>query len=325
MSFLKEHLVFSIVVLICLLSLVVELVMIASGISAAGKTKEAYDKALGQREKIVALEPRPTAANAEAAKANVERLEQNLADKLAQISGKGDLSRGEPADSSDLFFELQDMVERFRSAASRRIQDDVTGEMRPYIKVPESFAFGFGYFIEAGKGPKPQYIHDVFIQERVLGFLLHKLYESKPMSIVSVLRDPVTLDLSTNPKVNLPKETFLIDPMASARQLGYVDTYAFKITFTGYSESLRLFLNSLDSFDYPLVVSSVEVEQAPEIKTLQQQQRDANTTLFQLFGQAQEEKDKESLQKAAEIPVVTNNLSTFTVVIELLQVVEPKS
>jgi hypothetical protein len=49
---------------------------------------------------------------------------------------------------------------------------------------------------------------------------------------------------------------------------GAINTLAFGLTFTGYTDSLRELLNNLAKFDLPFVVRSIEVERPQVVARL---------------------------------------------------------
>src|SRR5690606_2954978 len=108
-------------------------------------------------------------------------------------------------------------------------------------------------------------------QRLIAEYLLTTLYQAKPAELVSLQRSrPPGQSAPTGgagsrqaqaPGTATPESDFFaIDPRFSASVTGFVETTAFKITFTGYSSALRNFLNQIAGFELPLVVRSVEVD-----------------------------------------------------------------
>ena len=52
----------------------------------------------------------------------------------------------------------------------------------------------------------------------------------------------------------------MVDPRVTARVKGFIDTMAFRITFTGQTAALRNFVVRLAEFELPILVREVEVE-----------------------------------------------------------------
>ena len=105
---------------------------------------------------------------------------------------------------------------------------------------------------------------------------------------------------------------FQIDPRISARVPGFVGATAFRLTFISNTESLRILLNKLATFELPLVVRSVEVE--PSAPAAQ-----ANT-LNSIFGTAAT--TTTPAEPVPPKPLVEKVLSKFTVTVELIDLVE---
>lgn len=332
----RKYPVFVLVITVCVLLTIAQVVYIFMSLGANSEAKDAYSSTITQSRSVVTLTPRPTTENVTASEENIKELQAAEAKIIQAFEGKtgeeiAPASEIEEIDSSDLFFRLQSFIEELRAQGNQKDIEQVMrdGELveqeNPYLTLPEEITFGFGHFIDIGKGPEPEFIREVFIQHRVINFLMRKLYDAKPESIVQVLRDPITVQI--NPKQmnsnqdKLPKDTFLIDPLTTARESGVIHTYAFKIIFTGYTKSLRLFLTSLEAFDWPLVVRSVEAKPAEVQKAKKSNQQ--NNDLFAMFGNIEDGEAKKEEFEKAKTPVVENNVSEFTVIIELIEVVQP--
>jgi hypothetical protein len=163
------------------------------------------------------------------------------------------------------------------------------------------------------------------VLEYIVGHLLDdaKLPDQK-MKIISIEREDVASAVAStdnNSNQGAPDlggnalELFTVDPMVTARVPGAINTLAFRIKFISYSESLRILLNDLAKFDLPLVVRSVEAEPAP-----QDQAR-----LLAMFNAGTDA----SATTAAPVdlsnrkPVITENYSEFTLVIEYIELPKP--
>jgi hypothetical protein len=110
----------------------------------------------------------------------------------------------------------------------------------------------------------------------------------------------------------------VIDPQVSARAPGYVDTLAFRIVFSGHTNSLRGFMNALAAPDIPLVVRSVEVVEGgatvPRPGAPAPAPRPANP-----FARSTPTAETPPPNNAA-VPIVAENASVFTVTVELFDV-----
>lgn len=327
MDFFRQYPGFSSLISICVLGFIAEIVFIFMSVSSEADAKKDYESALRKWKRVAALPIQPSQENLEKSEGNIQSLkdfESKLEENILEGAGS-DIAAGAPSDGSEMFFELQAFIERFRKDAAIPFNDFLTKEPRS-IKVSPDFTFGFGAFMDSGKGPKPEYIPAVYTQQQVLNFLLVKLYDAQPHSLVAVARDPVEVEVDRDDRRynrgsrSLPRDTFSISPFVSARRSGAIDTYAFKLVFTGRSEALRNFLNSVGSFEWPLVVRSVEVKPADPAKAQTRQQETTSADFFSGFDNAASA--DHSGGKQEQIPVVDNSLSEFTVIIELIQVAQ---
>ena len=132
-------------------------------------------------------------------------------------------------------------------------------------------------------------------------------------------------------------ETFTIDPNITARKQGSLDTVAFKFVFAGHTDILRRFLNELKNFDAMLVVRSIDVKPAGEnVNTIlnRKPEEEGMEGLADLFGVNNKKEDSQEGEQAqdsvaqtpqaSKTPVVTDNLSEFSVVVEYVEVVKDK-
>jgi hypothetical protein len=226
--------------------------------------------------------PPPKLKVAEAIEADLARAERALAAMQAELKGKGPLAdklraAKVPAARTDSYFDLATYVERMRELARKN----------GVAIRSEAARFGFGSY--ANEAPETERIEPVFRQRQVAQYLVESLLEAKPASLVAIKREPTLTaaereaqaaaraqaieqaaangqppDLSAVPETPLPEgpDYFVINPRASARMPGYVDTEAFRFVFTGQTAALRAFLNRLASFELPVLVREVEVEPA---------------------------------------------------------------
>ena len=112
---------------------------------------------------------------------------------------------------------------------------------------------------------------------------------------------------------------FDISSSVTSKVEGAIDTIAFQITFSGKTNSLREYLNRLAEFDRPIVVRSINVSRPNEsVKTKTKEKK--NDKLVALFG-----KELESLQaEQSKEPVVTENVSEFTLTLEYIEIILPE-
>ena len=239
---------------------------------------------LGQKENDLramgTLVPPPTRAVAAAIEADLARGQRALDAMQAELKGHGPAaerlrSAHPPAARPDAYFDLATFVEQMHALAKKQ---DV--ELKP-----EAAHLGFATY--ANEGPEADRIAAVFHQRLVAQYLIEALFEGRPRALLSVQREraltktereardaavQAAKDAATasgQPPAPVPDSSFtstpdspdffVIDPRASARVPGTLDTTAFKLAFTGQTAALRAFLNKLASFELPVLVREVEV------------------------------------------------------------------
>ena len=204
-------------------------------------------------------------------------------------------------------------VQQFISTYQRKSteQVDSTNEPAP-ISLPQNFAFGFQEYIDEAKPLSDPERSAVLDQQRqILSYLMDKLIEAKPASIVSVQREFLEQEQGQQNK------SFQINEAVSARVPGAIDTLAFELSFTGFTDSLRSFLNNLAKFDLPIVVRSIDVQRPNKIKSSTAAATNNNLdSIFGVFGGSNDDEAPKEAQK----PVISENISTFTIVVEFIEI-----
>ena len=314
MGFIKKNLTFTIIVVVC------TLVFFAGAYLAfveAGKIDQAKQKissAESQLNNMRFADPAPTQENVEASAENVAELEAELR-KIRE-----DLERGArittSTDGTDVMAGIQQFISNHQREAAAHSDKD--GE--PFeIIVPDDFAFGFEQYLnEATMLDDEELIPVLDKQRQILSYLLNKLYDAEPESIVSVEREVLELKAGGNGSA----KGFAINPAITAKVPGAINTLAFGLTFTGYTDSLRELLNNLAKFDLPIVVRSIEVERPSGVRTTAKVPASNNLDAF--FGVFGDGSDSEvDVPEEAQKPVISENISTFTVVLEFIEIVLP--
>jgi len=255
-------------------------------------------------------------ANVAAADANVEELQK----ELARISGE--LSRGSSLmveeDGVSAIASIQQYISDCQAMANEHT--DAEGALSQVI-IPDEFAFGFDEFYSEADVPTSvaEVIH-LNNQRQILEYLVNILIESSPESIVAVAREP--FGENTKQK-NISDSLFTVDPAMTTAREGAIETLGFKLVFTGDSNSLRVFLNKLNRFDYPVVVRSVDVERPSGSETTAAP-RESNQ-LEDIFGVFSSNDSSLEEKKAAadelSKPVIQGNTSQFSIVIEYFQII----
>jgi hypothetical protein len=278
---------------------------------AIGKAEQEMKSAQANLKNLRFSDPAPSMENVEASAENVAQLQSAL------NAIREDLQRGDRLSISSDGIGVMAGVQQFISDYQRKSsgQVDVNNEPAP-IFLPQDFAFGFQEYIDEAKplsDPKSSAVLDQ--QRQILSYLMDKLIEAKPTSLVSVERE--VLEQVQSQQVG---KSFQIDKAISSRVPGAIDSLAFRLSFTGYTDSLRSFLNNLAKFDLPIVVRSIDIQRQGGIKNTATSTNSNNLdSIFGAFGGS----DDEEAPKEAQKPVISENLSTFTVVLEFIEIVLP--
>ncbi len=189
-----------------------------------------------------------------------------------------------PAKSTNAFFEIASFVEKTRTLAEQSGVAIRSGEH-------------FGFASYANTGPAVDVLPAVLRQQRSLRTLLDLLLSAKPTALISVQREHPA-QATTPASSGDPVDFF--EPVVSLllRKPGTLETGAFKLEFTGRTRVLRDFINQLAMAKPAFATRSVEVE---PIKSAT------------ISGA--------SAKSEAAVPVITEGISQFRVVIEQLRVV----
>ena len=214
------------------------------------KSERRVKSAKAQLNSLVYASPSPSASNVTASEDNIAK----LAAELASI--RADLERGASIETSTDGVTVMAGIQQFISDHQRLVAANIgeDGGRRP-ISVAEDFGFGFEQYLDDAT-PFESDESNIALDKRrqILSYMIDQLISSDPDSIDAVRRE--LLELGPEEKA----KNFTIAPEVSARVDNAIETMAFSLTFTGYTESLRLFLNNLAGFKMPIVVRSVEVE-----------------------------------------------------------------
>ncbi|PXA05596.1 hypothetical protein DDZ13_01605 [Coraliomargarita sinensis] len=315
MSFFKKNLLFCIVVFLCVAAMCAGLFL---AFSASGKVKEAKNSLNSAELQLTALlgsDPAPSVDNLQAAKQNLSELQQSLSQIRKELQKGASLSTSE--DGVSVMAGIQQYISKFQKATDEHV--DETGEPAEIV-TPQDFAFGFEQYIdEASMLEDPEKVSLLDKQRQVLSYLLTQLIASDPESIDKVRREVLEEPAGEGAK------TFRVDPAVSARVPGAIDTMGFSLTFSGYTDSLRELLNRLSRFDLPIVVRSIEVDRPSGSETVvAPTNRGGADNIFDLFGGGETAGTEEESSEGPK-PVIEENISQFTVILELIEVVLPET
>ncbi|MSU24933.1 MAG: hypothetical protein EXS32_14060 [Opitutus sp.] len=289
-----------------------------------------------------ALTPAPTRAIAGAIETDLARAQRALETMQAELKGRGPAAERlrtakVPAARTDSYFDLATYVEKMRDLA-KKLEIDLR---------PEAGRFGFSAY--ANEGPEVERIEGIFRQRLVAQYVIESLLAARPRALLAVQRErPLTKaereaaaaavanGAPADPVAATPPEGpdyFVMDPRASARVPGYVDSTAFRLVFTGQTAALRTFLNQLASFDLPVLVREVEVEVATgedvtvavaAEETAVVEPAAASVVLTAAPRAAKPVGGAKPTPKPPGIaPIVTKPFSKFTVIVEYIELVPP--
>ena len=157
-------------------------------------------------------------------------------------------------------------------------------------------------------------------QRDILDFLIGELFATHPKAILAVKRQSAKQSEEDNFDDYYGDASILELAHLSHQKLeGAIDTIPFEISFSGKTNTLRDFLNRLAEFKRPIVVRSINVSRPNE------------SIKRKLYVDTDEDLDyltSEELEKLKEAekrdPVVTENISEFTLTLEYIEIVLPK-
>ena len=302
MDFLKKNLVFCLTLILCIGASGAGAFLAYTASVKVAKSERRMKSAKAHLDSLVYASPSPSAANVIASEDNIAK----LAAEMASI--RADLERGASIETSTDGVTVMAGIQQFISDHQRLVAAnlDEDGEAKP-ITVAEDFGFGFEQYLDDAAHFESDEANIALDKQRqILSYIIDQLIASGPDSIVQVQRE--LLELS-------PEEiakNFSIAPEISARVENAIETMAFSVTFIGYTESLRLFLNNLARPLMPIVVRSIEVERPTGSETVAAPSS-SSVNLDEIFGISQAQK-----------PVIEDNASKFTVTVEFIEIVLPE-
>ena len=305
--------------------------------SKAGDASDAQDQVAAsesQLQHVLRAAPAPSLDNVQAARENVEALRAELQRIREDLQPGARLTPS--TDGVRVTAAIQRYITEFqRRAASHESEAYTTATGEPAsIAIPNNFAFGFEQFIDQATVPdNPAVIPVLDKQRQILTYILNQLIASDPRGIERVQREVVERRTETTQAERrgaggrTQSSTFTINPAISARVPGAIDTLAFSVTFSGYTDTLRQFLNNLAVFDLPLVVRSVEVRR-PASERATTGRTAARGTLDDIFGSvggAANGAREPVVRTEEQKPVIEDNISTFTVTLEFIEIILPSN
>ena len=310
MELLKKHIIFFSGTFICALALTAGLVFsVMSGIDLVEKTK-VYNKTERNLKRILLSNPSPNDQNVISSRQNV----LELSEKLQSIVDE--LGRGQQAEASIDGVRVTAGIQQFISKY-KTLSKTHESEFGPSpIKLPRDFAFGFDRFKNESKVPEnPAEIAMLDKQREILDYLVGELFATNPTEILDIKRHSAKQGEEEFDAFYGDSSIFEIKPSVTSRVEGAIDTIPFQISFSGKTNTLRNFLNRLAEFDRPIVVRSINVSRPNESIKRFSDEEDINMEDLS-------EEEIENLKEKRD-PVVTENLSHFTLTLEYIEIVLP--
>ncbi|WP_309387197.1 Amuc_1100 family pilus-like protein [Cerasicoccus frondis] len=341
MNKLKQNPVFSALLVLFILLFIGGIAMFFVLKGQVDKEQKTLKSAGNSLNAALSLSPAPTEENLQSAEENVASLTNALDARIKSTLGTkpGLLKATPPSSGTQMLFQLRAYRNEFAQVASRTVPVDISdteveklkeeGKPVPSTSLPDNFAFGFSRYIDSGEPPADDDVALVNRQKEILTYILRKLFNTRPKGIVAVVRSPEEIEAlmvkptgnttSSNKGPALKSDEFRIGT-ETAHVQDAVQTLPFKIVFTGLTENLRSFLKQIEEFEIPLVVRSVEVKPLEKsTKTASTQTKNDPLSIFGAFG-VQEDKKEESNADPDREPIVEDNISEFTVVLEYITV-----
>ena len=258
---------------------------------------------------LLDAKPTPTLENLTIARETIKRLEERKQRLHQQIESASKPWQNVDLTPPQLLFNLKEFVDTFTNAARAREKP---------ILIKEDASFGFGVYTLSGEPPASAYAHTIAQQYKITEDLLRKLYASEPHRILSVKREMIDPRFLKGRAILENNDFFTPPPHIYKDKQEQIRTLAFELTFTGYTQSLRHFLNQLANkknfANAPILIRSVTVRpiQSPEGTPIDNPADQLDT----LFASMQ---DRTDAIEPAEEPIITGTHSHFSVVVECIQ------
>ena len=298
MNALRNFPVFVVATLVLGLGLLGEAGLIAHSRSTARAARKNLERVSRELRTLETLRPAPTPENVALVEAELKRATQMLSIEQEELRPVGDkaahfFAAAAPVRRPDAFFDLAGFVEAMRGRARG------AGVL---LRADERFGFS-SYAHEA---PEVARMAAVFRERRIVQYLLEALLEAKPQRLLSVQRSrpegkpgagatgSPAGPTARGESAEKATDYFEIDPRVSARVPGLVEATAFRLSFTGHTDTLRALVAKLADFELPVVVRAVEV--AP----------------------ADRPADGPAVTATTAVPLVSPGWSRFTVTVEFI-------
>lgn len=315
MELFKKHILFFSGISICTIALIAGLVYSVIAALDLGKKSKSVNRTERNLKRMLVANPSPVSDNVTASDLNVLR----LSEKLETI--REELERGDEAEASVDGVRVAAGIQQYISKYTTLAKTHESKYGPSPIEIPQDFAFGFDRFKLESKVPEDlKEIAMLDKQRDILDFLIGELFATHPKGILAVKRQSAKQSEEDDfDDYYGDASLFRIGSSVTSKVEGAIDTIPFEISFSGKTNTLRDFLNRLAEFKRPIVVRSINVLRPNE------------SIKRKLYAETDEDLDSltsEELEKLKEAekrdPVVTENISEFTLTLEYIEIVLPK-
>lgn len=315
MELFKKHILFFSGISICTIALIAGLVYSVIVALDLGKKSKSFNRTERNLKRMLVANPSPVSDNVTASDLNVLR----LSEKLETI--REELERGDEAEASVDGVRVAAGIQQYISKYTTLAKTHESKYGPSPIEIPQDFAFGFDRFKLESKVPEDlKEIAMLDKQRDILDFLIGELFATHPKGILAVKRQSAKQSEEDDfDDYYGDASLFRIGSSVTSKVEGAIDTIPFEISFSGKTNTLRDFLNRLAEFKRPIVVRSINVLRPNE------------SIKRKLYAETDEDLDSltsEELEKLKEAekrdPVVTENISEFTLTLEYIEIVLPK-
>src|SRR5438105_55871 len=199
----------------------------------AAKALTDLDQKTRERDSLVRQSPALSPETDTAVSAALASANRALADWRKVLQGDdADLpATPAPVRSTDAFFELADFISHLRAEAT---------QARVKLRANESF----GFATYANEGPAKDQIGTVHRQRLAAQYLVELLLGSRPQMLLAIRRERPGADSKRDQRAGTD-DYFDWDHASSLRRSGLIEGEAFRLDFTGQTETLQQFLNSI--------------------------------------------------------------------------------
>lgn len=324
MGFFKKYPIFCVLIAVFLLLLGGGIYLVLSQGKALEEAKRSYRNAQSDIERVSRgitydEESRiliaPTPENKELLRNRLDVIQGDIEEIRRTMSAKTEGILLDPAGEFTFLPKLQAFIADMKVLAA---EDEVT--------LNENEAFGFARYAIRAEQPAADMIPALDRQQQVLEYILRQLFAAEPSAILSVERELIEAKVDEESRSRSRRnersgeDVFIIEELITARSNEFIDTFAFRLVFTGTTEVLRNFLNRIAGFELPLIVRSIDVVPVEEGDEPEAASDDAGAgdTLASLFGAMEPEQEEPEVDDGKE-PIITENKSKFSVVIEFVE------